>query len=312
MKKIDRLMGIIYALKENNKLTAKEMADMFEVSERTIYRDIDVLSQLKVPVISYEGFNGGYEIDDKYFIPSVAFNENEILYLLICLKIGEIIKVPNMHNDYESLKYKLLNILEDDTKEHYTKMLERIVFNIDYITLGEYRNDIKDIVLQSFYEYRDIVIEYHRPRKNETFETRITPYVLAYSSGGWYIYGYCHLKKENRFFRIDRIKDIKLSEEIHEKAFVDNYFNGTDKENDYIEIVLEMEKNLYETMKNDRIFINSDKIECGNKVEIQLKTDEIHKIMEIATRNYQKVRIIEPKFLIDNLKEMSREILNKY
>ena len=83
MNKFDRLIGIICVIKQNKRITAKKIAEIFEVSERTIYRDIDVLSQLKVPVISHEGFNGGYEIDESYFMPSIAIKDNEILYLLI-------------------------------------------------------------------------------------------------------------------------------------------------------------------------------------------------------------------------------------
>ncbi len=56
-------------------MTAKELADFFEVSERTIYRDIDALAQLKVPIISFEGYEGGYRIQDNYFIPSLRLEE---------------------------------------------------------------------------------------------------------------------------------------------------------------------------------------------------------------------------------------------
>ncbi|TAH60748.1 MAG: HTH domain-containing protein, partial [Gottschalkiaceae bacterium] len=123
MKKLERLVGIIYALKQNKRLTAKEIGDIFEVSERTIYRDIEALCQMNVPIIALQGFSGGYEINESYFVPTIAFLENEVLYLLICLKLGEIIKVPNMKEDYESLKYKLLNILDEDKKERYLDLL---------------------------------------------------------------------------------------------------------------------------------------------------------------------------------------------
>lgn len=312
MKKIDRLWGIISVIKENKKITAREIAEILEVSERTIYRDIDVLSQLKVPIISSEGFNGGYEIDDSYFIPSVAFNENEILYLLACLKLGEIIRMPNMKGDYESLKYKILNILEDGSKKHHMEILDRINFSIDYITLGEFRKDIKDMVLKSFDEHKDLFIEYYRPRNNETVKTRITPYSLEYYNGGWYISAYCHLSEMDRLFRIDRIKSIQITENIYEQAFVDRYFNNINKEKDSITVIMEMDKYLYETMKNDRIFMSADKTELDNIVRIEFNTDEINRIREIATRNYHKVKIIEPQFLIDCIKEMCRNLLEKY
>lgn len=312
MKKMDRLMSIICALRENKRLTAKEIADIFEVSDRTIYRDIDALCQLNVPIKSFEGFEGGYEIDEKYFIPSITFKENEILYLLICLKIGEKIKVPNMKEDYESLKYKLMNILEDDTKKHYKKILERIIFEIDHIILGEYRKDITDIVIKSFGEFKNIIIEYYRPRNNETLIIEITPYVLSYYGGGWYIGGYCHTTKENRFFRIDRIKAIQLSEDNYEQSFIDSYFNGIDKEKDKVTVILEIEKNLYETVKNDKIFMDSEKLEYDGKVKLKLLTSDINTILRIATLDFQKVKIIEPQFLIDQLKDMCKKILDKY
>jgi predicted DNA-binding transcriptional regulator YafY len=312
MKKIDRLWGIISVIKENKKITAKEIAQIFEVSERTVYRDIDVLSQLKVPVISYEGFQGGYEIDDSFFVPSVAFNENEILYLLICLKLGEIIKVPNMKGDYESLKYKVLNILEEKSKNHYMEMLDRIIFSIDYINLGECKIDIKDMILRSFDEYRNLIIEYYRPRNNETVKTKITPYCLEFDNGGWYIGAYCHLSKMDRFFRLDRIKSIELSEDSYEQAFASRYFDEAYMKKDKVTVVMEMEKSLFETMKNDKIFLNADRLEYADRVKVRFSTDKINKAMEIATRNYQKVKIIEPQVLIDNLKEMCRGLLEKY
>jgi predicted DNA-binding transcriptional regulator YafY len=62
MKKVERQNGIVHLLRIRRKMTANELASYFEVSERTIYRDIDALSQLQVPIIAYEGLGGGYEI----------------------------------------------------------------------------------------------------------------------------------------------------------------------------------------------------------------------------------------------------------
>lgn len=312
MKKMERLVGIIYALQENKKLTAKEISEIFEVSERTIYRDIDALSQLKVPIRAFEGYSGGYEIDEKYFVPSIAFNENEILYLLICLKLGEIIRVPNMQEDYKTLRYKLLNILDCDTKEKYMKLLSRIFFEVNKIYINDYKQDVIKNIIESFIQYRDLIIEYYTPKKDECLKRKITPYDLCFDSGGWYITAYCHLRKSKRVFRLDRIKGIDISEETYLSSIIDEYLENIDKKRDGDIVVLEMDRLLYETMKNDDIFIDAEKNSCGNKVQLKVKTNSTDEIVKLAIWNNEQVKIIEPKEYIDKLKDMCEKALMKY
>lgn len=312
MKKMERLVGIIYALQENKKLTAKEIADIFEVSERTIYRDIDALSQLNVPIKAFEGYSGGYEIDEKYFVPSIAFNENEILYLLICLKLGEIIKVPNMQEDYKSLRFKLLNILDSDTKEKYMKLLSRIFFEVNKIYINDYKQDIIKNIIESFICYKDLIIEYYTPKKDECLKRKITPYDLCFDSGGWYITAYCHLRESKRVFRLDRIESIEISEDTYSSTLIDEYLKNVDKKQNADIVVLEMDRFLYETMKNDDIFIDAEKKVCGNKVELKIPTNSADKIINLALWNSEQVKIIEPKEYVDKLKEMCQKVLMKY
>lgn len=312
MKKMERLVGIIYALKENKKLTAKEISSIFEVSERTIYRDIDALCQLKVPIKALEGYGGGYEIDESYFFPSLALRKNEVLYLLICLKIGGIIRVPNMKEDYESLKYKLLNVLDDDAKEQHMKLLERVIFDISSINLSNYRQDIMIRIIESFLEYKDLIIDYYTPKNDEFIERKITPFTLVFYSGGWYIEGYCHLRKANRSFRIDRIKNIRISEDTYSPTVIDEYFKSIDKKEKPIKAIVEMDKTLYETVKDDNIFVDAEKIICDNKVKLTVYTNEINSIIKLAIQNFHEVKIIEPIECIDRLKYMCKKILEKY
>ena len=310
MNKLDRLVGIIYALKENKRLTAKDISNIFEVSERTIYRDIDALSQLNVPIIAFEGNNGGYEIEENYFIPSIALKNYEVLYLLICLKIGEIIKVPNMKNNYESLKYKILNTLDDTDKNKNLKILERVVFDINKMYISEYRNDIIEKIIDSFSEYKNLIIEYYNPNKDECIERKISPDKLIFFNGGWYLDGYCHLRKSRRLFRLDRIKDIKICDDSYDEN--NNYSYERNKDSDNIKVTLEIQRNLYETIKNDNIFLNSKVEYREHKLTLEMYTDSSDSIINIAIRNYDKIKIIEPSSLINKLKNICESILEKY
>lgn len=310
MKKFDRLIGIICVIKQNKKITAKELAEIFEVSERTVYRDIDVLCQLKVPIISHEGFKGGYEIDDKYFVPSIAMKENEILYLLICLKMGKIIEVPNMKEDYEGLRYKLLNVLSDRVKEEYKEILSRIHFKIDNIRVDDYEDNIMDTILNSLKENKKLKVQYYSPRENEVFNTDFAISSLLFSNGGWYIKGYSYFKDENRLFRIDRIRDLELLEETYEREVIDKKI----KDEKYIKVILDMKNNLYDTLKRDKLFRRAPKKYFDEVVRVNLEVpeSELHIVKTIITRNYENLTVIEPKFIVEDLKRMSEFILKKY
>lgn len=311
MNKIDRLIGIIIALKENKKLTAKEISKIFEVSERTVYRDIDALSQLNVPIKAFEGFSGGYEIDENYYMPSLSLRENEVMYLLVCLKVGEIIRVPNMKADYESLKYKMLNILDEETKIQYMKLLERFRFNISSMVLSDYKQDITRTIIESFCKYKDLIIEYYNPKKDEFIERRITPHSIMYFSGGWYIDGYCHLREAKRSFRIDRIKNICISNETYTQIDVNKSIRSC--LNNCVNVVIVMNKRLYETVKYDTIFLDAEvKTYSDDKVKLSFYTSDIEYIIKFAIRNFEDMSIIEPKCCIDRLRKTCEKILEKY
>ncbi len=312
MKKLERLSGIIYAIRENRKMTAKELAATFEVSERTIYRDIDALSQLKVPIISFEGFEGGYEIDESYFIPSLHLQQNEILYLLICLKAGEVIKVPNMQVSFESLKYKLLNILDDDTKQKYKELLTRIILEMNRIVPNSYCEELFDNIIDGFIDHRDLIITYYTPKKDEYMKRRVTPYVLFFEGGGWYLEAHCHLRNEKRCFRLDRIKDIEVSREAYKETVVDEYVNKVRNKKKAFKIKLLMDKKLYGTIKNDYYFTDAQEKNVGDRIEVSVDTNNIDYFTLLAIENCDEVTIIEPKECVNRIKQLCEKTLEKY
>ncbi len=213
MKKTERLNGIIFALKERGKMTAHELADLFEVSVRTIYRDIDALSQLKVPIYTYDGVNGGYEINMDYFIPSITLTEQEVIMLLIVLNYGETIKLPNLTADYQMLKGKVINTLTDIDQAKVKKLIKHIEFGSHRVEPTSYSGDLLRPILDSFIGECNLDITYYNPRRDEYGDRHISPTVLFFDEGGWYLTAYCHLRNEKRIFRLDRIKTLQLSED---------------------------------------------------------------------------------------------------
>lgn len=189
MKKNERQNGIVHLLRTRKKMTAADLAAYFEVSERTIYRDIDALSQLKVPIIAYEGLGGGYEI----------------LLMQMVLKAGEQLKIPNMTKAYKLLNAKIENALDGEDRVKAINVISHVSFEMNRIIPKAYHENVLKFVFEALWKTCDIDVEYYHPEKNERTRRRFSPMSLSFEEGAWYLRGYCHLRGEARTLRLDRI-----------------------------------------------------------------------------------------------------------
>lgn len=311
MKKTERHNGIIHLLRARKKMTASELARYFEVSERTIYRDIDALSQLRVPIVSYEGLGGGYEIDSSYFIPSIKLNEKEILILLMLLKAGEEFRIPNMTTDYNLLSSKLINVLSDEERGKAAQVISHIEFDIIRIMPKGYIHDVLTPLLEAFWKSCDLQIGYHHPERDETEHRRFSPVNLFFENGGWYLAGYCHVRKEKRTFRLDRIVSITCLE----------------KENLYLNRPLSLPQNdkflwhtyeliidptLYRVIKEDIYLQFADVKSTNDGLHLTVKTPFKSEICNLVLSHPKQVTALKPEAFLQEIEEISRAICKKY
>lgn len=310
MKKTERLNGIVYALKERGKLTAKELSDIFEVSMRTIYRDIDALSQLKVPLIAYEGASGGYTIDEDYFLPSVRLSEREILMLLMVLKAGEAIKLPNLNSDYRLLRSKLINELCREDQQTALEVLKRVHFEMNRILPKAYVEGIFDGILESFQSHKNMVLVYFNPERGTHDKRLVSPKDLFYDEGGWYLTGYCHLRKEKRVFRLDRILELKV--DASENLFLNTPISSHSEKFILKHYVIEIEEGFYRIVKDDELFQSAEIIEKADWLKLRLTTAHEDVLLKLALSEPHRIRVHEPSAFVDKLKKTVHSLINIY
>ena len=130
MNKLDRLAGIVFVLNRKSKVRASDLADFFEVSERTIYRDIQALSELKVPVIAEPGATGGYSIAPEYFLQPIVLTEEETQALYLG---GHFIRnqqgFPYAKPAERALE-KLAAVISEENIRSAEELIEKIHYNI--------------------------------------------------------------------------------------------------------------------------------------------------------------------------------------
>ncbi len=318
MKKVDRLMAIVLKLKKQNKVTATELANFFEVTPRTIYRDIQALSEMGIPVIALPGNEGGYSIADHYFIPPIMFTKEEVFSLLLSEQIVNQVEIPGHQRSINTAYLKIINVLDDETAFKYQNLHKRIVFNIKEQKPSAIDQQPFQLVTTSIEQNKKLILTYFHPKKQELTERKVHPYGLIYEDGLWYIIAYCELRKEERMFAVNRIKYIKLVEEENfflpqdfeiEKHSSQAIYNGHGD----TQVLLKVSKSLFYIIKDYHQMISSEIVEENDDFYIvALQTNAPKNYLSFALRFVDGVEIMKPHSLRNEMKELLSTTIKKY
>jgi len=206
--KLNRLLEITTILLNKKTVTAAELAERFEVSTRTIYRDIDVLSGSGVPVYCSQGSGGGISILEGYTVSRAVLSDSERDSVLLALQTLEATRYPEINAVLEKLGGIFQNAKNTDSDW----------ISVDFSPWGSNPNtknkfsDIRAAILKS----RVIEVDYINAL-NEKSRRKIEPLRLIFKSQAWYLWGYCLAKWDYRLFRISRIKSVRVTDEVFKR-----------------------------------------------------------------------------------------------
>jgi predicted DNA-binding transcriptional regulator YafY len=206
MNRLDRLTSIIIQLQSKRLTTAREIANRFEVTNRTIYRDIQTLRLAGVPIGEEEG--KGYFLVEGYRLPPVMFNMEEARALITTSKILNYHTEDSLKHNYESALLKIKAVLSRNDKDKLEFLNSRIGFQEPWAPTSLYL----DTIQQAITETEKIKIKYQSRGEEQITERTIQPYAVYFSGAVWTTIAFCELRHEIREFRLDRIKDLKLQQ----------------------------------------------------------------------------------------------------
>ena len=215
MDRLTRLTTILIQLQSKRIVVAKEIADRFGISLRTVYRDIKTLQEAGVPIASENG--KGYFLVSGYHLPPVMLTEQEVNTLVTAEKLIQNQGDVSLQKDFSSLLFKIKSVLKDGQKDNYEKLEKRIAPS--YIKVPFESNSLSDFK-NAINENTIVEITYHSLYKNEITERTINPLGVYFSNNAWILVAYCNYRKEYREFRLDRIKSYNLTNNTFEN-FID-------------------------------------------------------------------------------------------
>ena len=207
MNRTDRLLAIMLKLQAKKLVRAEDLAAAFEVSIRTIYRDMMGLSDSGVPIVSVTG--QGYSLVEGYFLPPLAFNTDEAIMLLL----GADLVAQNFDAPYrdaaQSANQKIVAVLPEGLRrevQYLESSIQLVVLNGP--TAPETLQQLRRAIIQRKAVRFTYHARYHDGQPNTSREA--DPYALIHIGGAWMLIAYCHLRKDSRHFRLDRMEDVVI------------------------------------------------------------------------------------------------------
>lgn len=212
MNRTDRLLAIVLELQRKRTLRAEDLAGVFEVSTRTIYRDVQALLEIGVPITSMTG--NGYALDEDYFLPPLRFSTDEAFMLML----GSDFMAQNFDAQYrlaaQSARQKIETILSDRLRDELDYLQQSIGFMNANPEENRMEMQYLPLLRRAIIEKRMVRLHYRKrfegSQENDLSQREIEPYGVKRHGEAWYLIGFCHLSGEMRNFRLSRIQQLAL------------------------------------------------------------------------------------------------------
>ena len=220
--KVDRLVSIIMTLLDKKRIGAQELADMFEVSPRTIYRDIDAINMAGVPIRSISGVGGGFEIMPEYKIDRNVFSTTDLSAILMGLSnLSNMVRGDELVNALTKVK----SFIPADKVNDIEVKINQICIDLSPWLGNKNIQPYLQLIKAALEDHKPLSFAYIAHHGNKTVRT-VEPYQLVLKSGHWYFYGYCYNRSDYRLFRLSRMSDLQIKQETfaprdHQKPILD-------------------------------------------------------------------------------------------
>lgn len=312
MNRIDRLHAILTHLQSKKRVTAQEVADRFNISLRTVYRDVKALEESGVPVIGEAG--SGYTIMEGYRLPPVMFTQEEASALLLGAKLAEYLSDESIKKHFNAALFKIKAVLRTSDKEHMDQLNDNIVVLSRLPaddSAGRYLVDLQ----KALGDKKVIQIRYQSGQDAVT-ERTLEPIGLCHYGQAWHLIGWCHLRNGYRDFRVSRIQNLQILDKTFEPEThpsLQEYMQTMINSSELQEVVVRYTKSTARHLGNQKYYYGY----------VREEVQEDHVLMYYVTSSLEyfgrwllmytnHVTVESPEALATVMKELTEEIRLHY
>jgi len=207
--RIDRMLSIVITLLQQEKISARELAEKFEVSVRTVYRDVEAINRAGIPIITYAGNSGGIGLMNTFKLDRRLLSMEDFIYILSSLKgINETLDNKEIENAID----KISSLVPKEKSKFVESQLDQIIFDMAPWGYVKKQTDKVKILHESIINKKVLRFRYTDQNSRESTRT-IEPMTLVFKGSTWYLFGFCLKRNDYRIFRLSRLNDMTLLDE---------------------------------------------------------------------------------------------------
>lgn len=293
-----RLFRIVYYLLQNGKATAPELAQKFEVSIRTIYRDIDSISSAGIPIYATQGKGGGISILNDYTLDKSLFSEQEQEQMLTALQ-GMVATTEENSNE---LLTKLSGLFQINS----TNWIE-----VDFSDWAHrtQQQDTFNIIKEAIFQKRVISFCYFSGKGNKE-KRNVRPIRLVFKSKSWYLYSFCLLRNDYRFFKLTRIKELEMLSETFTQDFTPTKIEKQIQVENTVAVKLKFARQAAFRVYDE--FTDSITEDSQGNLYVQIDLPDNEVLYSYVMSFSDSVEVIEPQSIREQMKKRLQKMQEKY
>jgi predicted DNA-binding transcriptional regulator YafY len=315
MNKTDRLLAIVLELQRKEIIRAEDLAAVFETSRRTIYRDIQALSEAGVPIIGSPGL--GYSLMEGYFLPPVSFSVEEAVALLI----GTDFVQQKFDSGYgakaQTSQRKIEAILPESVRKEASRIRTTTrLLAIDQAVNSEREKAYLEILRSAVLEERKVEFHYSKniaeDDGNRQSIRTAAPYGLVLVNGSWLLIAQCDLRQELRHFRLSRMKDLTVLDDrfIYPPDFNLQNYKPTDDR--HLRVRIQAHPSLAGKLKEANNFFMEELIDHEEGLLVTFRVRQIEELLPWVLSFGADVAVLEPESFRSRVREEAEKMLKRY
>jgi len=310
MNRIDRVSAILIQLQSRRVVKAQDIADRFNISLRTVYRDIKALDEAGIPIVGEAGV--GYSIMEGYRLPPVMFTQEEATAFLTAGKMVEKFTDSSTRSSYESALFKIKAVLKYAEKDYVEDLEEHIaVVRNPYLPANTNDHIHLQTILQHIATRTILDIGYFANHSQQYSNRLVEPIGIFYLGSHWYMIAYCQLRKDYRHFRTDRISYITPTEIRYEKQHpsLSTFLDKMKEQKELQQVVIRVDKEVLKYFGEQKYYNGfvSEK-EVDDKMEMYFLTQSLHGFARFFLLFGEYADIINPPGLKETVAKVLEDI----
>jgi len=313
MNRIDRIAAILIQLQSRRVTKAQLIADRFDISLRTVYRDIRALEEAGVPVIGEAG--AGYSLADGYRLPPISFTLDEATAFITAEKLVEKLTDQDNSSSFKSAMYKIRAVLRNADKDYLTGIDESVeVLRARCLPqLPDHINPMQ-IILKGIAIRKAIRLSYFSFYRQTHTERCVEPVGVFYLDNHWHLIAWCRMQKDYRDFRFDRMLDVQLAEDdISTKhPSLKDYLASVYHERNLHRVVLRVHKEAALHLGEQKYYHGYiGETAIGDELEMSFLTSSLEGFARWYMMFGDYASVTEPDSLIERVKAITQKLFEK-